>query len=72
MKIIFMLDNGQYLELTPDQLKLVSSAQTVSLGVNILVPVEPNEDGTPNPSKIEFHPIIDYPNVTLVTSGIGR
>jgi hypothetical protein len=47
VKIIFLLDNDAYLEVTPENLQLRSVGPgQAALGVNITVPVR-NEDGTP-------------------------
>lgn len=67
MKVVFLLDNSEYIEVEPTKLQLrqIDPAQTV-LGLDVVVPMR-NEDGTPKlkadgtaETQIGFRPIINY------------
>jgi hypothetical protein len=67
MKVVFLLDNNEYVEVAPEKLQIRQIAPGQSaLGMEVTVPVrkedgtpETNEDGTP---KIQtgFRPFINY------------
>jgi hypothetical protein len=68
MKIIFLLDNNEFLEIDPAKLQLrqISNGQA-ALGVEVVVPVpgddgqpKTNEDGTVE-TRPAFRPLINYP-----------
>jgi hypothetical protein len=67
MKIVFLLDNNAYLEVTPEQLQLRPIAPGQSaLGVNLTVPIR-NDDGTPKldadgrvQTTISYYPLVNY------------
>lgn len=67
MKVIFLLDNNEYVEAAPEKLQIrqVGAGQS-ALGIEVTVPVrkedgtpETNEDGTPK-TQLAFRPFINY------------
>jgi hypothetical protein len=67
MKVVFLLDNKEYVEVAPDKLQIrqITSGQA-ALGNEVTVPVnkedgtpELNEDGTPK-TQVGFRPFINY------------
>jgi hypothetical protein len=71
MKIVFMLDNQEYVEVVPEKLQIRQIQEGVAaLGTEVTVPVlkedktpETNEDGSPK-TQVAFRPFINY-SVTL-------
>lgn len=73
MKVVFLLDNREYVEVAPDKLQIrqIDEANGIAaLGTEVTVPVtkedgtpELNEDGTPK-TQVGFRPFINY-NVRL-------
>jgi hypothetical protein len=71
MKVVFLLDNNEYVESAPEKLQIRQLSEGVAaLGIEVTVPVlkedktaELNEDGTPK-TQVGFRPFINY-NVTL-------
>lgn len=68
MRIIFLLDNNEYVEVDPTKLQLrqVSPGQS-ALGVEVNVPLR-NEDGSPQVTEeglpltqVAFRPFVNYP-----------
>ena len=67
MKIIFLLDNNAYLEVTPENLQLRQlSVGQAALGVNLTVPLN-NDDGTPKldadgkpQTAITYYSLVNY------------
>ncbi len=72
MRIIFLLDNNEFVEVSPEKLQLRQIGPSQSaLGVEVTVPVQ-NEDGTSKvvdgqvQTQMAFRPIINYPvNLSL-------
>ncbi len=72
MKIVFLLDNSEYVEVAPEKLQIRQLQDGLSaLGTEVIVPVkneagevELDEDGKPK-TQIGFRPFINY-NVNLV------
>lgn len=70
MKVIFLLDTSEYLELAPEKLQLRQVEPAISaLGCEVKVPVrnadgevEKNEDGSVK-TQMGFMPLITYPVV---------
>jgi hypothetical protein len=67
MKVIFLLDNSEYIEVAPEKLQIrqIQPGQS-ALGIEVTVPVrkedgtvESNEDGTPK-TQTGFRPFINY------------
>jgi hypothetical protein len=67
MKVIFLLDNSEYVEVAPEKLQIrqIQPGQS-ALGLEVTVPVrkedgttETNEDGSPK-TQIAFRPFINY------------
>jgi hypothetical protein len=67
MKVVFLLDNNEYVEVAPEKLQIrqLSPGQS-ALGLEVTVPVrkedgtvETNEDGTPK-TQTGFRPFINY------------
>jgi hypothetical protein len=67
MKVIFLLDNNEYVEVAPEKLQIrqIQVGQS-ALGTEVTVPVrkedgtvETNEDGTPK-TQTGFRPFINY------------
>lgn len=76
MKIVFLLDNNEYVEIAPERLQIRQIAPDQSaLGVEVVVPVraedgtpEVNEDGSPK-TQNGFRPLINYAvNLTVPTA----
>jgi hypothetical protein len=77
MKIQFLLDNHEYIEVAPEKLQLRSfDGGLVMLGIDIEIP-QTNEDGTPkwiDPEaevkrreiKVGFRPFVEYRDLDLV------
>jgi hypothetical protein len=71
MKVVFLLDTNEYVEVAPEKLQIRQLSEGVAaLGTEVTVPVlkedktpEVNEDGTPK-TQVGFRPFINY-NVTL-------
>jgi hypothetical protein len=72
MKILFMLDNSEYVEVAPDRLQIRQLQPGVAaLGIEVTIPVN-KEDGTPElaedgktpKTQTGFRPFINY-NVNL-------
>jgi hypothetical protein len=67
MKVIFLLDNNEYVEVLPEKLQIRQIAPGQSaLGLEVTVPVrkedgtpETNEDGSPK-TQTGFRPFINY------------
>lgn len=67
MKVVFLLDNREYVEVEPDKLQIRQLQEGVAaLGTEVTVPVtkedgtpELNEDGTPK-MQLGFRPFINY------------
>jgi hypothetical protein len=67
MKVVFLLDNNEYVEVAPEKLQIRQIAPGQSaLGLEVTVPVrkedgttETNEDGTPK-TQTGFRPFINY------------
>jgi hypothetical protein len=67
MKVVFLLDNNEFVEVAPERLQIRQVAPGQSaLGVEVTVPVrkedgttETNEDGTPK-TQTGFRPFINY------------
>jgi hypothetical protein len=67
MKVVFLLDNNEYVEVAPEKLQIRQIAPGQSaLGLEVTVPVrkedgtvENNEDGTPK-TQTGFRPFINY------------
>jgi|SRR5271166_2146060 len=67
MKVVFLLDNKEYIEVSPDKLQIRQIAPgQAALGTEVTVPVN-KEDGTPdlNPdgtpkTQVGFRPFINY------------
>lgn len=67
MKILFLFDNGEFVEADPTSLQLRQiSPGNAALGIQVVVPVR-NEDGTPSvvdgvaQTQPAFRPFINYP-----------
>ena len=67
MKVVFLLDNSEYVEVAPERLQIrqIQPGQS-ALGVEVVVPLrnedgtpETNEDGTPK-TQTGFRPFINY------------
>src|SRR5277367_4469680 len=67
MKVVFLLDNNEYVEVAPEKLQIrqIGAGQS-ALGLEVTVPVrkedgtpELNEDGTPK-TQTGFRPFINY------------
>src|SRR5208283_4278434 len=67
MKVVFLLDNNEYVEVAPEKLQIrqIGPGQS-ALGLEVTVPVrkedgttENNEDGTPK-TQTGFRPFINY------------
>jgi len=67
MKVVFLLDNNEYVEVAPEKLQIrqIGPGQS-ALGLEVTVPVrkedgtaELNEDGTPK-TQTGFRPFINY------------
>jgi hypothetical protein len=67
MKVIFLLDNSEYVEVAPDKLQIrqIQPGQS-ALGMEVTVPVrkedgtpDKNEDGSPK-TQTGFRPFINY------------
>jgi len=67
MKVVFLLDNNEYVEVAPEKLQIrqISPGQS-ALGLEVTVPVrkedgtaETNEDGSPK-TQTGFRPFINY------------
>jgi hypothetical protein len=67
MKIVFLLDNSEYVEVAPEKLQIrqIQPGQS-ALGIEVTVPVrkedgttETNEDGSPK-TQTGFRPFINY------------
>lgn len=76
MKIVFLLDNNEYVEVAPEKLQIRQIAPGQSaLGIEVTVPVrkedgtvDANEDGTPK-TQNGFRPFINYAvNLTVPTA----
>ncbi len=71
MKIVFLLDNQEYVEVQPDKLQIRQLQPGIAaLGIEVVVPVrkedgtpDTNEDGTPK-TQLGYRPFINY-NVNL-------
>ena len=71
MKVVFLLDNSEYVEVAPDKLQIRQlSAGVAALGTEVTVPLKKedgtpdlNEDGSPK-TQLGFRPFINY-NVNL-------
>lgn len=67
MKVVFLLDNNEYVEVAPERLQIRQVAPGQSaLGVEVTVPVrneegvaQTNEDGSPK-TQTGFRPFINY------------
>jgi hypothetical protein len=67
MKVVFLLDNNEYVEVAPEKLQIRQIAPGQSaLGLEVTVPVrkedgtpETNEDGSPK-TQTGFRPFINY------------
>jgi hypothetical protein len=67
MKVVFLLDNNEYVEVTPDKLQVRQLQPGVAaLGMEVNVPVngadgkpELNEDGTPK-TQAGYRPFVNY------------
>jgi|SRR5208337_2808608 len=67
MKVIFLLDNNEYVEVDPTNLQLRQLAPgQAALGLNVVVPVR-NEDGTPKlgengqpQTAVAYRPLVNY------------
>src|SRR5271157_1449228 len=67
MKVVFLLDNAEYVEVAPEKLQIRQlSDGLAALGTEVTVPVkkedgtvETNEDGTPK-TQVGFRPFINY------------
>lgn len=67
MKVVFLLDNNEYVEIAPERLQIRQVAPGQSaLGVEVTVPVrneegvaQTNEDGSPK-TQTGFRPFINY------------
>ena len=67
MKIVFLLDNNEYVEVAPEKLQIRQIAPGQSaLGIEVTVPVrkedgtvDANEDGSPK-TQTGFRPFINY------------
>jgi hypothetical protein len=67
MKIVFLLDNNEYVDVAPEKLQIrqIQPGQS-ALGIEVTVPirkedgtVDANEDGTPK-TQTGFRPFINY------------
>src|SRR5277367_3790609 len=67
MKVVFLLDNNEYVEVAPEKLQIrqIGPGQS-ALGLEVTVPIrkedgttETNEDGTPK-TQTGFRPFINY------------
>lgn len=72
MKVVFLLDNNEYVEVAPEKLQIRQIADGVSaLGTEVVVPVKDGEgkvqlDEAGQPvTQVGFRPFINY-NVNLV------
>lgn len=71
MKVVFLLDNSEYVEVAPDRLQIRQlSPGVAALGTEVTVPLKKedgspdlNEDGSPK-TQVGFRPFINY-NVDL-------
>ena len=67
MKVVFLLDNREYVEVAPDKLQIRQIADgQAALGIEVTVPVN-KEDGTPElddagqpKTTVGFRPFINY------------
>jgi hypothetical protein len=67
MKVVFLLDNKEYVEVTPDKLQIRQlQPGNAALGIEVTVPVngadgkpELNEDGTEK-TQLGFRPFVNY------------
>lgn len=67
MKVLFLLDNKEYIEVAPDKLQIRQIAQgQAALGIEVTVPVtkedgtaDTNDDGTPK-VQLGFRPFVNY------------
>jgi hypothetical protein len=67
MKVVFLLDNKEYIEVTPDKLQIRQlSPGQAALGIEVTVPVngadgkpELNADGTEK-TQLGFRPFVNY------------
>jgi hypothetical protein len=63
MKVVFLLDNREYIEATPESLQLRQVSEGVAaLGVEVTVPVplEEGQDPATQTSQVGFRPLINY------------
>lgn len=67
MKVLFLLDNNEFVEVAPEKLQIrqISPGQS-ALGIEVTVPVrkedgtaDTNEDGSPK-TQVGFRPFINY------------
>jgi hypothetical protein len=72
MKVVFLLDNNEYIELAPDKIQIRQlQPNLAALGTEVTVPVleedgktpQTNEDGTPK-TQVIFRMLVQY-NVNL-------
>lgn len=67
MKVVFLLDNNEYVEVAPDRLQVRQiSDNAAALGTEVIVPLT-NEDGTPaldengvQKTQTGFRPFVNY------------
>jgi hypothetical protein len=67
MKVVFLLDNSEYVEVAPERLQIRQIADGVAaLGIEVTVPLK-NEDGTPSldekgqqKTQTGYRPFINY------------
>lgn len=67
MKVVFLLDNSEYVEVAPEKLQIRQIADGVAaLGIEVTVPLK-NEDGTPvlddngvQKTQTGYRPFINY------------
>ena len=78
MKVMFLLDNNEYVEIVPEKLQIKQIGAGISaLGYEVTVPVtteakEPvlNADGSPQ-TQVGFRPLINYA-VNLVVPKVAK